>query len=313
MKSIWTLGEILVEIMRTEVDKGLETPELFKGPFPSGAPAIFTDTVAKLGVPAGIIGTVGNDDFGRGIMKRLTADGVDCSCIAESQKVSTAATFVSYTSSGDRTFIFHIGNAAAGEIHYPEKMPDNVGIFHVMGCAMLPSDVMCQSVLKAYEYYYNHGAMISFDPNVRVESLRGHNLVKVMAPILEKTEVFLPGVEEMLAVCGETDVDTCTEKLFKNPVLKVIVLKNGSKNTRVISRNEDFIVPTCKIHAVDSTGAGDSFDAGFLTAYQAGKSLKDCVETASAVAALNCEAFGPMEGIINEKTVTEMINKNYRG
>lgn len=56
----------------------------------------------------------------------------DCSLLATNAMLSTAVAFVAYTSDGDRTFIFHIGNAAAGDIHYPEHMPENVGIFHVM-------------------------------------------------------------------------------------------------------------------------------------------------------------------------------------
>ena len=109
MKSIWTVGEALCEIMRIDTDAGLDTPELFKGPYPSGAPAIFIDTAAKLGTPSGLIGTVGNDAFGACIRRRLLADGADCSLLATNAMLSTAVAFVAYTSDGDRTFIFHIG------------------------------------------------------------------------------------------------------------------------------------------------------------------------------------------------------------
>lgn len=52
MKSIWTVGEALCEIMRIDTDAGLDTPELFKGPYPSGAPAIFIDTQQSWELPA---------------------------------------------------------------------------------------------------------------------------------------------------------------------------------------------------------------------------------------------------------------------
>ena len=90
MKSIWTVGEALCEIMRVDTDAGLDTPELFKGPFPSGAPAIFIDTAAKLGTPSGLIGTVGDDAFGACIRRRLLADGADCSLLATNTMLSTA-------------------------------------------------------------------------------------------------------------------------------------------------------------------------------------------------------------------------------
>ncbi|MCD6232542.1 sugar kinase, partial [Candidatus Aerophobetes bacterium] len=63
-----SIGELLVEVMRKKVDEPLGVPGTFVGPFPSGAPAIFIDTVARLGVRSGFIGTVGEDDFGKLIL-----------------------------------------------------------------------------------------------------------------------------------------------------------------------------------------------------------------------------------------------------
>src|SRR5690554_5549809 len=70
MRSIWTMGEMIVEIMRPRVDMPLDTAGEFLGPYPSGAPAIFADTVAKMGKKSGIIGGVGNDDFGKCLLER---------------------------------------------------------------------------------------------------------------------------------------------------------------------------------------------------------------------------------------------------
>lgn len=311
MKSIWTVGEALCEIMRVETNIGLDTAALFKGPYPSGAPAIFIDTAAKLGNPSGLIGTVGNDAFGKCIRERLVADGVDCSWLATNSLLSTAVAFVSYTSSGDRTFIFHIGNAAAGDIHYPEHMPENVGIFHVMGCAMMPSPVMAESIKQATEYYYEQGVTISFDPNIRVESLHNQNLQELVRPIMDRCSILLPGVEELMAIAGTDTVDAALEKVFANPVLKVVVLKDGSRGCRVVTREETFSLPVCKVDVLDSTGAGDSFDAGFLTSYLTGQSLRQCAEIASATGALNCATFGPMEGKITPQAVAELADANY--
>ena len=81
MTEIMTMGEIIVEIMRSSIDQPLDRPGIFKGPYPSGAPAIFIDTVARLGHRAAIAGGVGEDDFGKCLLDRLEHDGVDCSCI----------------------------------------------------------------------------------------------------------------------------------------------------------------------------------------------------------------------------------------
>lgn len=311
MQEIWTLGEPLCEIMRTQQDIGLESPDIFMGPYPSGAPAIFIDAAAKLGHPCGFIGTIGDDAFGQCIKKRLLNDGVDITHLAVNDQLSTAVAFVSYSSDGSRTFLYHIGNAAAGQIKYPRQMPENVGLFHVMGCAMMPSPAMAEAVSRAAKHYFSQGKLISFDPNIRVESLRGQNLNALIEPIMERCSIFMPGLEELLVISGQSRIEDAFSSLFENPVLKIIVLKDGGNGCRVITREEQFSLPSCKITALDSTGAGDSFDAGFLTSYLQGKSLLDCAKIASATAALNCAAFGPMEGNITRETVRKMVEENY--
>ncbi len=79
-----TIGEILVEIMADHPVNGFLEPIALTGPYPSGAPAIFIDQCARLGGAAGIIASVGDDDFGRSNVERLRADGADISAISSS-------------------------------------------------------------------------------------------------------------------------------------------------------------------------------------------------------------------------------------
>lgn len=311
MKEIWTLGEPICEIMRPDKKMGLKQAGTFLGPYASGAPAIFIDTAAKLNHPCGFIGTIGDDDFGRCIREKLEKDGVNCEHLSVNKEVATGVAFVAYDNEDERTFLYHVGNAAAGHIVYPEKMPENVGVFHVMGCAMMPTPYMAECVVKAVKHCYEQGAMISFDPNIRKEALKDQDLNELVAPIMERCSIFLPGKEELLLISECDNIEDGVKKLFGNPVLKVIVLKDGSRGCRVITREEDFQVPVCKIEPKDSTGAGDSFDAGFTSAYLQGKSLRECAQVASAAAAMNTAAFGPMEGEITPEAVAEMIKENY--
>ena len=102
-KKIVTLGEILVEIMASSGGQSFPCPGTLVGPFPSGAPAIFIDQVARLGHPCGMIGCVGDDDFGLVNFERLRADGVDVSAISVHPDAPTGSAFVTYEESGDRT------------------------------------------------------------------------------------------------------------------------------------------------------------------------------------------------------------------
>src|ERR1700690_3375276 len=105
MKSILTIGEILVEIMATDKGDGFLEPIKLVGPFPSGAPAIFIDQAAKFGPPAAIIGCVGDDDFGRVNLDRLRRDGVNVEGIGIAPEKATGSAFVRYRTDGWRTFV----------------------------------------------------------------------------------------------------------------------------------------------------------------------------------------------------------------
>jgi hypothetical protein len=98
------LGEAVAEVMRPSVGLSLEQPGLFEGPFPSGAPAIFADAAARLGLDTGFIGCVGADAFGRAIKGRLARDGVNLACLrvdeARATGVGVALNAVSCLSTG---------------------------------------------------------------------------------------------------------------------------------------------------------------------------------------------------------------------
>ena len=111
-----TIGEVLVEVMAVERGRGFMEPLTLKGPFPSGAPAIFIDQVAKLGQPCAIVSCVGDDDFGRLNVSRLQQDGVDTAAVEVLAGEVTGSAFVRYGQEGGRDFVFNVARSASGQI-----------------------------------------------------------------------------------------------------------------------------------------------------------------------------------------------------
>ena len=89
MSKLLIMGEALVEIMREGVDVELYTPSYFKGPYPSGAPAICASAAARMGCPTALIGGVGKDDFGKCLLDRMNELNIDVSHVITDPKVST--------------------------------------------------------------------------------------------------------------------------------------------------------------------------------------------------------------------------------
>ncbi len=172
--SILSLGELLVEIMRKEVDQLLSRPADFAGPFPSGAPAIFLDAAARLGAGLGIstrfIGVVGADDFGDCVVERLATDGVQVDSIRRAPGWTTGIAFVAYRRDGGRKFVFHLAQSAASLLSPEDVRPEyfnDLGFLHLTGSALSFSKSARQAAYRAVELCKRAGGRVSFDPNLR--------------------------------------------------------------------------------------------------------------------------------------------------
>ena len=320
MAEIWTMGETLVEIMRTEVDKPLNETGLFSGPYPSGSSAIMISTVARMGHSCGIISGVGNDGFGECMLNRLKKDGVDVSKVLVDPDGSTACAFVAYDSQGDRRYLFHWDETPATKAVMPDVTEPSLKeakYFHVMGCALTAKLSYGWEIVKTARAMKAQGTKISFDPNVRTEHLtnpkKSKESFEIINAMLEITNLFAPGLDELKLVTGIDDVEEAVKKCFENPNLEILMLKMGSKGSRIYTRDGQVVDQGLyKVESVDPTGAGDTSLGAYLCALLEGKNMKECAEIAAAAGALNVAAFGPMEGKISPENVQAMRDGTFQ-
>ena len=309
MSEIWTMGELLVEIMRPEAGLSLQQTGPFIGPFPSGAPGIFIDTVARLGHSAAIVSGVGDDDFGRCILERLRIDGVRTDFIEVFPNRATGVAFVTYFQDGSRKFIFHWDGTPAVMARAPQsERVESPAFLHVMGCSLMASDQFRAEVFQAVELFASKGAKISFDPNIRFELLKQRAVHDIVGPILRHCTVLFPGERELQLLSGEEDLDEAQRVLRARYPLASVVLKKGKQGCTVYSEGSKTDVAPFVVEEVDPTGAGDCFDAGFLCGQLEGKDPEESARMAAAVGALNAQAFGPMEGAISRAAVETLLS-----
>ncbi len=313
MIEILTAGEILVEIMREEIGTGLAETSTFRGPFASGAPAIFIDTAANLGHKAAIIGGVGDDDFGDLCINRLKEDGVEIAGIKRS-KLATGVAFVAYFDDGSRKFIYHIRDSAASDLgDLPEERIKEVRIFHVMGCSLMIKKEIAERIIAYANMVKESGGRVSFDPNIRVELMNMDYIKKTVKDISNLSDIMMPGLKELYFLTNTDDKKSAIKKILER--VEILVLKLGDRGCEIYSKelNKVLNVPSFKIEQIDPTGAGDCFDAGFLCAYLEGKSLFDCGLLANACGAMNTMKLGPMEGVARREMADKFIESNRNG
>jgi tagatose kinase len=301
MKSILTIGEILVEIMATEKGDGFLEPINLIGPFPSGAPAIFIDQAAKFGQPAAIIGCVGADDFGRVNLDRLRRDGVDVEGVRIDPEMATGSAFVRYRPDGSRAFVYNIKHSAAGAISLDSaaKAVLNRGDhLHVMGTALSSPNIV-EVILAAAEAIKARGGTISFDPNLRPEILNLRGLREACETIFRRCDLFLPsGAELYLFTNAKEEKATVREILDRG--VRAIVHKRGADGASYYDSEARLTQAGFEVKEVDPTGAGDCFGATFVGCWLRNMPPAQCLAYAAASGALAVTRQGPMEGAASQ-------------
>ncbi|HID08184.1 MAG TPA: sugar kinase, partial [Armatimonadetes bacterium] len=286
-------------------------PGTFAGPFPSGAPAIFADQVARLGHPCAMVGSVGDDDFGRCVLNRLQQDGVDTRYIRIINDVATGVAFVAYFADGSRKFIFHFGNSAAGQLPSANDVDlSQTKFVHVCGCTVSAGGALRDESYKLVERAARAGIKVSFDPNLRPELLADVTAVRdVCEPILKHTYVLSTGVTEAMVLTGESDADAACRKLLHRNI-EIIALKLGERGCRICTAEGTVDVPAYSVDAVDPTGAGDCFDAAVVVGIIEGLPLQEIGRLANACGALATTRRGPMEGAFRRDEVERFMSSN---
>ena len=308
MPTILSIGEALVEIMRPQPDLPLDCPGPFVGPFPSGAPAIFADCVARLGVSCGFIGVVGADDFGACLRNRLMADGVDVAYLATDPDRLTGIAFVTYHSDGGRHFLFHMRDAAAGQLgphHLDHDYVAQAKWLHICGSALAASDNLRKACYQAVEWVKEAGGRVSLDPNLRPELLGVERIHHICQPVLEAANVVLPSGEEASMLTGISDPEEAAIALVGED--RIVALKRGARGSIIFTSFERLAVPAFPVEEVDPTGAGDCYGAAFLVGLLEDWPLTQVARFANAVGALATTRLGPMEGAPTREEVEAFV------
>lgn len=297
MKKIVVIGEILVEIMATTRGNGFAEPLPLIGPFPSGAPAIFIDQAGKFGQPCGIVSCVGDDDFGRVNLDRLSADGVDISGVSIDPEVPTGSAFVRYRDDGARDFVFNIKYSACGRISLGPQahaLVESSDHLHVMGTSLFSESVV-EAILSAVGVIKAKGGTVSFDPNVRPEMLGLPGLRSAFDEIFSCCDLYLPSGAELFLFTEVTDEEAAIAEIL-NRGAKAVVVKHGAEGAAYYDRSGAIRQHPFRVSEIDPTGAGDCFGAVFVSCWLRGMPAADALRYAAAAGARAVERQGPMEG-----------------
>jgi sugar/nucleoside kinase (ribokinase family) len=262
-------------------------------------------TAAMLGVPVRLLGMVGSDPFGSEVLGILKSGGVDVSSV-ERSSAPTATTVGIVRSDGARAFLHRPGasrEAFPQPLDFSPHQDGSFSHFHLANPYGLPA--MRAHAAESLRRAKAAGFSTSLDTGW---DARGE-WMGVLAPCLPHTDLLFANEDEGRMLSGETG-SAGMSKFFRERGAQTVVLKLGARGCEVYSEQGSFSAPAFAVEPVDSTGAGDCFVGGFLSALQRGASLREAAKLANAAGALSIQKLGAVPGILPlEETLAWMAQQ----
>ncbi len=260
-----TFGEALLDLF-PDVRGGYAGVRSF-AVWPGGAPANVAQGVASTGARVAFLGKVGPDPLGDGLLARLAERGVDVSRVVRSQGTPTGVTFVVLQQDGERTF-FPYRHLAADKEAGPGDIPDEAfagaRVVHLgANCMALPaSDEATSRVVALAE---GHGALLSFDPNLRTHfHLSNPVVMERVRALADRAHLVKLSREETGPLYGTREA-MCA-RLFAGAAQVVVETRDRDGAAWWTRDGRSGVDGGFPRDVVDATGAGDAFTAGLLSA-----------------------------------------------
>ncbi len=275
MTDVLCFGEALIDFISRSPGCSLVESELFKKS-PGGTPLNVAVGLSRLNVHSGFMGKVGQDPFGDFLEVTLQANRVNTRGLLFTNEAKTGLAFVSLGSGGERDFSFYRDPAADMLIHPDEissELLKDLKIFH-FGSISTISEPARSATEKAVQLARESGALISFDPNLRLnlwpdaESAR-----EAILEFWNQAQIIKLSQEELFFLLNHSPrtisdpqelLEEAVERLWHDSLVLLVVTLDRD-GCAAVWRDACFHLPGYKVQSIDTTGAGDGFMAGLLS------------------------------------------------
>jgi sugar/nucleoside kinase (ribokinase family) len=262
--------------------------------------------LAKMDMEVGFIGRIGKDVLANQILADLSESGVDCTHIQTDPKVSTGLIFIAVTVDGERTMF-----GARGANTFTEASAIDPAYFvncrwiHLSGYSFL-SYHQYETTLLALELAKNSPyTRVSLDIGTE-PALRARDQIMEVLP---KFDVIFPNETELTILSEGRSVETGLDYLLDGRA-NAVVAKRGRRGSILAVGNKRVSLPAFNINVKDSTGAGDSFNAGVVLGRLVGLSWEASAALGNALGGLATSQEGGAANSISRSSVARLIEKH---
>jgi sugar/nucleoside kinase (ribokinase family) len=263
-------------------------------------------TLSRLGHRVGLLVPVGDDMQGDFVVSQCEKHGVDVSGVSRIAKYPTATSIVLINSKGERSFLSQ-PESALDAFLLSESDVDRIkpGVKVVsLGSFFCGRNLHDGALATAVRKAKDVGAITIAD-FVLSPHAKG---LKSISHLLELIDYAAPSREEARVYAGTDDLDEIAKEFFGYGV-KNVVIKQGREGVFVRTKTDRFCVRPYPSSVVDTTGAGDSFVAGFICGLLRGEPLRGCVMIGAATASIAIQSIGATTGVRSFEQVMDVVRR----
>ncbi len=301
------IGETLVDFISIEETDWLRNAYTFRK-YLGGSPANIAVYVAKLGGKSAVISKTGIGAMGQFLKAELGRAGVVCDYIVMDHRVHSSVIFVSRTSRTADYEAFRNGDYQLEPKEINAEAIERAKIVHASTWAL--SREPCRSAVEhAFSLARDQGKIISLDPNYSPQIWPDYReAMDVIPRLLSYATITKPSLDDASRLFGrDRDPEAYIER-FHELGPQVVVFTMGARGILLSEGGKPIHVPARPVEAVDATGAGDSFWAGFLVALLDGNPLERCALFAREIVERKLRTVGPLPDSINREKVYALLD-----
>jgi 2-dehydro-3-deoxygluconokinase len=262
-----------------------------------GAESNLAIALSRLGIFAGWIGLLGDDEPGQLVLDRIRGEGVDTSRVRRLRDHPTGLYLREQVGAAARVYYYRQGSAAstmAPGTFDPEYL-EGTRFLHLTGITPALSEDCRAFTLWAAREARAAGTLLSFDVNYRSKLWGPEEARNFVEELLPGVDLLFVGNAEARAIWGKGDEGFVRELAASGP--REAVLKRGGEGSLALIDGRIVTQPAFPVEEVDSVGAGDAFDAGYLAGHLWGMAPEERLRVANAMGALSVATLGDYEGL----------------
>ena len=263
--------------------------------------AILAHNLAMLDARVGFITKVGDDALGKIAIGRLGEASVDLAHVIRDRDTGSGVTLI-LPHGEERHILTYPGTIF--ELRFEDLKLDYItSARHFHMSSLFLHRGLRDHIPELFRLAKSKGLSTSLDTNDDPEDLWAGPL----AETLPHVDILLPNEREAKKIARRDDLEAAIARLAEQ--VATVVVKLGAKGAMAVRGRERIIAPPVRVEVVDPVGAGDSFDAGFLSQYLRGRDLGACLEYGNLAGAFSTTASGGTEAFRDRRKMLEFFSR----